>query len=390
MAYPCEKWKNREEDISLKGIRFKGVCILKKILLLCSTSGSVVGFRKTLIEKLQSEGFNVSVITFDTEHKEEIEKRGIGFYCIEDKNRSMNPFKILSLKSKYKKLIKEICPDIVFTFMLKPNTFGVMAAKSAGVKNIYSMVEGAGDVFINNSFKWKLIRFVVCRLYKKAFKSSRKVFFLNDDDKTEFIRRQLVKEEQCELILGGIGVDLEKFSFKPLKNNRTFLMIARMLKTKGVLEYCKAARIVKQKYPDVVFNYLGAEGTLKLSDIQEYIDDGSVKYLGTTKDVRPYLEEATAYILPSYREGKSVSIMEAEAIGRAIITKNVPGCRESIVENYNGFFANTVSEIVEKVSWFIENPDEAIRMGENSRKFAEENLDYKKIDQRIYEVIDSE
>lgn len=363
---------------------------MKKILLLCSTSGSVVGFRKTLIEKLQNEGFDVSVIAFDVEYKQEIEERGISFYCIEDKNRGTNPLKILSLKSKYKKLVKEIAPDVVFSFMLKPNTFGVLAAKAAGVKNIYSMVEGAGDVFINNSLKWKIIRFVVCRLYKKAFKSAQKVFFLNQDDKKEFIKRKLVKEEQCELIIGGIGVDLEKFAFKPPKNNRTFLMVARMLKTKGVLEYCKAARIVKQKYSDATFNYLGAEGTLKIADIQEYIDDGSVNYLGTTKDVRPYLEEATAYVLPSYREGKSVSIMEAEAIGRAIITKDVPGCRESIVENYNGFFANTVEEIAQKVSWLIENPGEAIRMGENSRKFAEENLDYRKINQRICEVIDIE
>ena len=361
---------------------------MKKILLLCSTSSSVIGFRKTLIEKLQAEHYEVSVIAFDSEQKEEIERRGIKFYCIEDKNRSINPLKILSLKKKYKKLIKQIEPDKVFTFMLKPNTFGVLAAKSAGVGHIYSMVEGAGDVFINNSLKWKLIRFVVCRLYKKAFQYSKKVFFLNNDDQKEFIGRKLVRENQSELIVGGIGVDLETFAFKPLKNNRTFLMIARMLKTKGVLEYCQAARIVKRKYPDAVFNYLGAEGTIKLSDIQEYIDDGSVNYLGTKKDVRPYLEETTAYVLPSYREGKSVSIMEAEAVGRAIITKDVPGCRESIIENHNGFFANNVQEIVDRMSYLIENYDEAIRMGENSRKFAEENLDYKKINQKIYEAID--
>lgn len=360
---------------------------MKKLLLLCTTSNSVVGFRKKLIEKLQNENFEVSVIAFDSENKDEIEKRGIRFYSIEDKNRSINPLKILSLKKKYKKLIREIAPDIVFTFMLKPNTFGVLAAKAAGVKKIYSMVEGAGDVFINNSFKWKLIRFVVCHLYKKAFRSAEKVFFLNNDDKKEFIQRKLVKESQCEIV-HGIGVDLEKFAFKPLKNQRTFLMVARMLKTKGVLEYCQAARIVKQKYPDAVFNYLGAEGTVKLSDIQEYIDDGSVNYLGTTTNVRPYLEEATAYILPSYREGKSVSIMEAEAVGRAIITKDVPGCRESIVENYNGFFANTVNEIAERIFWLIENPDEAVRMGENSRKFAEENFDQNKINQRILDVLE--
>ena len=347
-------------------------------------------FRLSLIKCLQESGHDVLVVTFDEEYKELLNEEGVTICCIAEKNRSLNPFKILALKKTYMRIIKDYAPDVVFTFMLKPNTFGVLAAKAAGVKNIYSMVEGAGDVFINNSFKWKIVRFVVCRLYKKAFKSAQTVFFLNQDDNKEFIARKLVKECQCELIVGGIGVDLEKFAFKPLKNNRTFLMIARMLKTKGVLEYCQAARIVKQKYPDAVFNYLGGEGTVKLSDIQEYIDDGSVNYLGTTKDVRPYLEEATAYILPSYREGKSVSIMEAEAIGRAVITKDVPGCRESIIENDNGFFANTVEEIVDRISYLIENPDEAIRMGENSRKFAEENLDYKKINQRICEVIDIE
>ena len=257
---------------------------MKKILLLCVTSQNVITFRARLIKALQEKGYAVSVVAFDNEYKEDIAKLKVDFYCIEEKNRSMNPLKILSLKGKYKKLIKQINPDIVFTFMLKPNTFGVLAAKSAGVENIYSMVEGAGDAFIHNSLKWKIVRSVVCALYRKAFKHSKKVFFLNTDDKTEFIQKHLVTAEQCEIV-HGIGVDLEKFSFKPLQNTKTFLMVARMLETKGVYEYCKCARLVKQKYPDAVFNYLGAEGTVKLADIQEYIDDGSITYLGTTKDV---------------------------------------------------------------------------------------------------------
>ncbi len=249
-----------------------------KIALITPTSGQVIGFRAKLIETLQQNGYGVSVLTFDKEHKQEIESRNIKFYCVEDKNRSLNPFKVLSLKNKYCKIIKETKPDTVFTFMLKPNTFGVLAAKKAGIKNIYSMVEGAGDVFVNNGLKWKIIRKVVCVLYKKAFRNSKKVFFLNNDDKTEFIQRKLVKPEQCEVV-HGIGIDLEKFAYKTIKNHKTFLMVARMLKTKGVYEYCKCARIVKQKYPDAVFNYLGAEGTVTLADIKEYIDDGSCYFI---------------------------------------------------------------------------------------------------------------
>ena len=363
---------------------------MKKILLLCVTSQNVITFRARLIKALQEKGYAISVVAFDNEYKEDIAKLKVDFYCIEEKNRSMNPLKILSLKGKYKKLIKQINPDIVFTFMLKPNTFGVLAAKSAGVKNIYSMVEGAGDAFIHNSLKWKIVRSVICALYRKAFKYSKKIFFLNTDDKTEFIQRNLVTADQCEIV-HGIGVDLEKFSFKPLQNTKTFLMVARMLETKGVYEYCKCARLVKQKYPDAVFNYLGAEGTVKLSDIQEYIDDGSIHYLGTTKDVRSYLEECSVYVLPSYREGASVSIMEAQATGRAVITTQTIGCRNMIDEGENGFLVpvGNSGKLAEKMLWFLENLKAVEKMGVASRKFAENNYDPKLINEKIVNVIEN-
>ena len=211
---------------------------MKNVLLLCVTSQNVCTFRAGLIKKLQEKGCKVSVVAFDDEYKQEVAELGVDFYCVKDKNRSLNPLKILSLKGKYKKIIKEVNPDTVFTFMLKPNVFGTLAAKSAGVKQIYSMVEGAGDVFINNSLKWKIIRKAVCFLYKRAFKHSQKVFFLNHDDVAEFMSRKLVKASQCERVF-GIGVDLNKFEFKPIKNKATFLMVARMLKTKGIYEFCK-------------------------------------------------------------------------------------------------------------------------------------------------------
>ena len=353
---------------------------MKKILLITPTSGQVIGFRAKLIETLQQNEYEVSTLTFDREREQEIESKNIKFYCVEDKNRSLDPFKILSLKNKYCKIIKEVRPDIVFTFMLKPNTFGVLAAKKAGVKNIYSMVEGAGDVFINNGLKWKVIRKVVCSLYKKAFKNSKKVFFLNNDDKAEFIQRKLVKAEQCEII-HGIGVDLEKFAYKPIKNNRTFLMVARMLKTKGVYEYCKCARIVKQKYPDAVFNYLGAEGTVTLADIKEYVDDGSINYLGTTIDVRPYYEDCCANILPSYREGFGLVIAESGATGRMSIAFDVQGTRDAVSDGYSGVLVKekNIESLAVAATWCIENPQKVEEMGRNARKYAEENFDEKKI-----------
>ena len=215
---------------------------------------------------------------------------------------------------------------------------------------------------------------------------------MNNDDKKEFLARGLVREEQCEVI-HGIGVDLEKFAFKPIKNYRSFLMIARMLETKGVYEYCKCARIVKKQYPDAVFNYLGAEGTVTLNNIQEYIDDGSITYLGTTKDVRPYLEDCSVFVLLShYREGLPMSIMEAEATGRGIITSDNVGCRDTVVNEYNGFLVakQDYQALAEKCFEFIENPHKVVEMGEKSRKLAEKWFDSNIVNNKIYEVLCSE
>lgn len=360
-----------------------------KILLICPTSNQIITFRKALIEKFQSEGFEVFTIAFDEENRDIIENRAIKHFCVHGANRSLNPLKILSLKNNYAKIIEQVKPDIVFTFMLKPNIFGVRAAKKCGIKKIFSMVEGAGDVFINNGLKWKAIRSVVCKMYRKSFKSANKVFFLNNDDKEEFVGRKLVKPEQCEVI-PGIGVDTEYFAYKPIKNYRTFLMIARMLKTKGVIEYCKAARIVKQKYPDAVFNYLGAEGNIKISNIQEYINDGSINYLGTTKDVRPYLEDCAVYVLPSYREGMPVSIMEAEAVGRAIVSTNVQGCKHTVIDGVNGYLVDKydVRQTAVKIIYLIENAAEIDKMSKASRYLAEEKFDSNKISEQIIKVVE--
>ena len=361
---------------------------MKKIMLICGASHTVLNFRSSLISALIENNCEVAVVALDSEKKDEIEKLGVKvFVCGENKNRDVSPFKLLKLKKNYLRIIREFRPDTVFTFMIKPNTFGALAAKKAGVKNIFSMVEGLGDVFINDGLKWKLIRRAACFLYKKSFKNCRKVFFLNGDDKAEFIKRKLVREEQCEIIF-GIGVDLEKFAYKPIKAKKSFLMVARMIRNKGVFEFCECARKVKEKHPDAVFDYLGWEGNVKVADIKEYLDDGSVNYLGVTSDARPYYEECTALILPSYREGMPVSVMEAQATGRAVIVTNVAGCRETARDGYNGFIvpAANADALAEKAIFMIEHPEETRKMGENARLFAEENFDRKKINEKVLAI----
>ena len=361
-----------------------------KCFFIVTKSETVLSFRRGLIESLLQNGHSVGIIAHDDEQKDDILNLGVSFYCVEQDNRDLNPFAIIDYQKRVEAIFHREQPDVVFTFMLKPNTFGSWAANRAGVKRIFSMVEGAGDVFINDSVKWKLIRFVTCYLYKRSFKKAKKVFFLNQDDKREFVARRILPEEKCQVI-PGIGVDLERFAFAPVKNDRTFLMVARMLKTKGVLDYCRCARIVKQKYPDAVFHYLGAEGTVALTDIQEYIDDGSICYLGTTKDVRPLLEDCTALLLPSSREGMPMSIMEAEAVGRGVITYDCVGCKDTVTDGYNGYVVplGDYEAMAERCIRMIENPEKMVEMGKNSRQLAAEKFDQKKINQMLTQMIET-
>lgn len=366
-----------------------------KALLICTTTNQIVNFRKGLIERLQEVGCEVGAVAFDDENTEinrdEIARRGVRFYTVDDSGRGLDPFKAASLKRRYAKIIRDFAPDIVFTFMMKPNIFGVKAARACGVKDIFSMVEGAGDVFINNGLKWKLLRAVVCRLYRSSFKRVKKVFFLNPDDMAEFADRKLVDKSKCD-ISDGIGVDLDKFSQKPIKNAAKFLMIARMLKSKGVLEYCRAAREVKKAYPQATFDYVGEEGTVALSDIKEFIDDGSVVYHGVTRDVRPFLEDCGVYVLPSYREGMPVSVMEAEATGRAVITTCAVGCRSAVDDGVNGFTVavGDCGALAAAMMKFIESPELAVTMGEASRRLAERRFDKDVINRKLVDEIMAE
>ncbi len=360
-----------------------------KILMICPHSSVFIKFRKNLILKLQNLGHEVVGVGFGNEYEEQIKALNVEYHCIKDANRSLNPFKILTLTKRYARLIKEINPDLVFTFMLKPNIYGILGAKKAGYDNIYSMIEGAGDVFNNRGLKWWIIRRYVCHGYKKSFKHSKKVFFLNETDLNEFVERGLVKREQTEMVL-GIGVDLEHFAPKPIKNYDSFLMIARLLKTKGVFEYCEAAKIVKQKHPNAKFKLLGVPYTISVNDLKEYIDDGTVEYLGVTDDVRPYIEEASIHVLPTYyREGLVVVNMEASSMGRAVITCDNIGTRETVKDGYSGFLVKTkdVNAIAEKMIYFLENPQKVVEMGANARKYAEDNFNPNVINEQICKAI---
>ena len=362
---------------------------MKKALLICNSSQNVYTFRLPLIRKLESAGYAVETVSFDDKYGELLARNGVRNHCVDNDNRSVNPFKIRKLKKSIRTLIAELRPDVVFTFMAKPNVYGVLAAHKAGVENIFSVVEGAGDPFIRSGIKWRLVRTIECRLYKKAFRHAKIVFFLNPDDRNTFLSRRLVAKERATMI-NGVGVDLERFARRPLDPaSNTFVMVARMLTTKGVLDYCECARLVKREVPEARFLYLGGEGDLTLSDIDEYVKRGDIEYVGSVTDVRPYLASSLMLILPSYREGKPMSVMEAEALGRGVIVTGVVGCRDTVVDGFNGYLVNLrdPSDLADKCLRVLRDKSIAVRMGENAGKIAETVFDQNVINDRILEVL---
>lgn len=362
----------------------------KKIVLICGATYSVVKFRYDLVQKMKQCGFEVSIIALDNKYVDEINTWGVNFYCINSNSRSVNPIEKLLLIRKIKKRLDLIKPDIVFSFQTAPIIIGTLAAKKSKIKNIYAKLEGAGDVFVYNSFKWKTLRLIICALYKYVFKKVKKVIFENNDDKNEFVRRKLITLDKC-VVIKSVGVDIDKYSYKEFTNYNTFLMIARLKPSKGVIEYCDAARIVKKKHPEAKFKYIGDELTLKISDIQKYIDDNTIEYLGYIDNIIPYLEDCFVHVLPSYREGFGLVTIQAGSIGRTSIVTDVEGSRDAVINNKTGYIvpSKNVDALVEKMIYALEHVEEMIKMGKNARELVVSNFDCRMINSLIVEEIEN-
>lgn len=361
----------------------------KKILLICNESNTVINFRKELINFLISKENDVYLIAGDSFREQEIELLGVTFICIPFSNRSINPFGIMKMKKAFANAIKDIKPDIVMTFQIKPNVIGTKAAFNLGIKNIYSMVEGLGDPFQPKNFKGKIIRWIVCRLYKSAFKKTKKVFFLNNDDKNELINRRLITEDKV-IVIPGIGINTKLYNPDyNLPKEKKVLKLARLIKNKGIFDYCEIARLVRQSRPDIVFELYGEESQLTKKDLQEYIEDGSIIYGGFSKDATSIIKEARILVSSSYREGFPRVILESMALGKMVIATNTVGNKDAVIDGETGFLLpiHDIKSFAEKIIEVIDDNELIIKLGINARKKCEECYDSLFINNIIYEII---
>ncbi len=283
---------------------------------------------------------------------------------------------------------------MAFGYAIKPVIYGSLAARIAGVPRRFAMIEGLGYAFTppdgREHLKRRALRGMVSILYATALRSPSRVFFLNGDDIDEFTRSHLVSPKKASL-LGGIGVELEKWPpAPPVTRPVTFLLAARLLREKGIVEYATAARLVRSRHPEARFILLGGldsnPGALSREEVESWSDD--VEWPGHVPDVRPWLARASVFVLPSYyREGVPRSTQEAMSMARPVITTDAPGCRETVVDGVNGFLVppRDPQALAEAMERFILHPELIERMGQASRRLAEERFDVRRANLRIME-----
>lgn len=313
-----------------------------KILVISPKNKTVFNFRGDLIRDMIARGNEVVVIGPNKDYIDDIMSLGVSEFVeiplVKDNTSIKGDMAYLNA---LKALIKRIKPDLVFGYTIKPVIYGSLAAKSAGVPHIYSMVTGLGRVFAVSGFKAKVVRAITKLLYKVAFRACEKVIFQNGDDVDELVKSKCLP--RCKaVIVNGSGVNMDRFLRTECPEEPVFLMVSRIIREKGIIEYCEAARRLKSKCPNARCLLLGgfdsSMGALKINDIQPFIDDGSIEYLGEVKDPSEYYRQSSVFVLPSYyREGLPRTILEAMACGRVVITTDWTGCREPITDGYNGF-----------------------------------------------------
>lgn len=313
-----------------------------KILIVSPKNKTVFNFRGDLIRDMLSAGHEVYVTGPNRDYVEDIMALGVSGFeevpLVKDNTSLKGDLRyFLGLR----KVMRKIKPDLFFGYTIKPVIYGSLAAKICGVRRIYAMVTGLGRIYASSGFKAKTIRLLTNTLYKMAFAVCNRVIFQNPDDIRQLVFAHCLPESKTALV-NGSGVNMSRFARTELPDEPIFLMVSRVIREKGVIEFCEAARKVKKNCPNAQFILLGgfdaSLGALKEEDIQPYIEEGTIQFPGEVKDPVAYYGKASAFVLPSYyREGLPRTILEAMSCGRAVVTTDWPGCREPIADGKNGF-----------------------------------------------------
>lgn len=369
-----------------------------KLTLITSHAPSLVHFRAPLIRRLQAQGIQVLALAPNFDERSRAAMQALGATPIDCPmaRTGMNPLHDAINTWRMARLLRRLRPDVSLGYFIKPVIFGTLAAWWAGVPRRFAMVEGLGFVFTATGgalpLKRRLLKQLVLWLYKLGLSRAERAIFLNPDDQAELVAAGVLPASKG-FVLGGIGVELSQWPQQPpVLAPVTFLLVARLLREKGIEDYAAAARIVKRQHPQARFILLGGlddnPGSITQADVEAWVTEGILEWHGHVP-VQPWLVQTSVYVLPSYREGVPVSTQEAMAMGRPIITTDVPGCRETVLDGVNGFLvpARDANALAQKMLVFINQSELIAPMGQASRRLAEERFDVHKINQRLLGVL---
>ena len=353
----------------------------RKILISINTSWNVYNFRSGLVQALVAAGYEVVVAAPEDSHSARLADLGCRYLPLPMDNKGTSPRSDFRLYRDYRRLMRAEKPDCFLGWTIKPNVYGTLAARSLGIAAINN-ISGLGTAFIRGGWLSRMAK----GLYRLALLRSATVFFQNRDDRALFVDQKLVARERTAL-LPGSGIDLTRFLPVPMNarpsGDLRFLLIGRVLWDKGLAEFVAAARQVRARHPRIRFQILGFldaanQTAVPRSEVDRWVAEEGIDYLGTTDDVRPFIADADCVVLPSYREGTPRTLLEAAALGRPLIATDVPGCREVVDNGSNGLLC-TVRDGDDLARCMLEmiaaSPEERAEMGAFSRAKVEREFD---------------
>lgn len=369
----------------------------KKIAVVSSHTPSLFWFRMNMMMAFVERGYQVIAVGQEPEIKwsQKFKKCGIRYKQISVERNGMNPFHDLRTLKELKQFFKQEKPDKIFCYQAKSIIYSCLAARKCHISEVYPLIAGLGSVFRGKTKVERAVKLIMKAEYRMALKQSRAVMFQNNDDLTSFVNEKIVNRDKCSII-NGSGVDIDNFTPSRLPTVPSFLMIARLIRDKGIIEYLDACRIIKESNPSVRCLLVGPFDTnpsaVKKDELQGYIDDGTIEYFGEQNDVRPFISQASVIVLPSYHEGTPKTVLEGMACGRAIITTDAPGCRETVVDGVNGFIVPIMNTraVADKMQELIDNPHLIAKFGSEGRQVAVDKYDVKKVNESIIKVMNFE
>ena len=365
----------------------------KTALISINAAWNIFNFRQGLIAALREAGYRVVALAPADEYVDRIEALGVEFVPIGMDKKGVSPVRDLMLLARYHAALRRIRPDVFLGFTAKPNVYGSLAARALAIP-VVNNIAGLGTAFIRHG----LLTRILTALYRLALRRSAVTFFQNREDMARFIDEGIVRPEQARL-LPGSGVDLARFALPPPRSGRgeevRFLLAGRLLWDKGIAQFVEAARLVRAERPQCRFQLLGFvdvenRTAVPRAEVERWAAEGVIDYLGHSDDVRPYLAAADCIVLPSYREGLPRILLEGGAMAKPLIATDVPGCREVVEHEANGFLcevgsARSLADAMLRMARL--EPEQRDALGAEARRRVERDFDERIVIARYLEAV---